>query len=163
MNPPSLTTRITPARIPQDLDIARTLFREYVAGLDVDLAYQGFEEELAALPGKYTTPTGQILLAWRSDEAVGCVALRPLTGGACEMKRLYVRPTARGEQLGRRLGESICQAAREAGYKRICLDTLKTMQAAHALYRSLGFSETEAYIFNPLEGAIYMALDLTVS
>jgi len=151
---------IRPARFPQDLDTVRALFREYADGLGVDLSFQGFEDELAALPGKYAPPAGRLLIAWRGEEPVGCVALRPLVDKDCEMKRLYVRPSARSEGLGRRLAEQACRDGREAGYARICLDTLATMQSAQALYRSLGFQEIAAYVFNPLPGTKYLARDL---
>jgi ribosomal protein S18 acetylase RimI-like enzyme len=153
-------TEIRLAEIPQDLEAVRSLFREYAASLNVDLCFQNFEAELAGLPGKYDLPQGRLLLAWSGTEALGCVALRPLKGVACEMKRLYVRPQARGEQLGRRLAERICEEARSAGYTRICLDTIPAMTAAIALYKSLGFKPIEPYIFNPVPGAIYLALEL---
>jgi len=144
----------------RDLDVLRSLFREYAESLSVDLGFQDFEAELAGLPGKYQPPAGRLLLAWTSAEPVGCVALRPLTGGDCEMKRLYVQPRVRGEQLGRSLAERICQEAREAGYSRICLDTLPTMSVAIKLYTTLGFKPIEPYIYNPIPGAIFLALDL---
>jgi ribosomal protein S18 acetylase RimI-like enzyme len=153
-------TEIRFAEVPQDLDLVRGLFREYVDGLGVDLYFQELDSELATLPGKYRPPAGRLLLAWREGQAVGCVALRPIDDATCEMKRLYVRPAARGEQLGRRLAERICQEAREAGYSRICLDTLPTMAPAQKLYRSLGFVPIEPYIFNPVPGTLFLALDL---
>jgi GNAT superfamily N-acetyltransferase len=156
-------TEIRHADLPQDLQAIRELFREYADGLGVDLAFQGFEAELAALPGKYAPPAGRILLAWKGTQAVGCVALRPLDAGTCEMKRLYVRPVARGEQLGRRLAESICQEAREAGYLQIRLDTLPTMASAQALYGLLGFVPIDPYVFNPISGTKFLALDLRAS
>ncbi len=148
------------ADIPRDLDVVRGLFQEYVDGLAVDLYFQELEKELTTLPGKYSPPAGRLLLAWRGDEPVGCIALRPIDAATCEMKRLYVRPEARGEQLGRRLAEQICEEARGAGYSRICLDTLPTMVSAQALYRSLGFVPIEPYIFNPVPGTRFLALDL---
>lgn len=148
------------SELPRDLDVVRSLFREYAQSLGVDLAFQGFEEEMASLPGKYASPAGRILLAWRGAEPMGCIALRPLTGKDCEMKRLYVRPTARGEQLGRRLAERICEEARAAGYARICLDTLPTMGAAQGLYHAMGFKSIEPYVFNPIVGTKYLALEL---
>jgi GNAT superfamily N-acetyltransferase len=152
--------QIRPAELPRDLDQVRGLFDEYAASLQIDLGFQNFDAEVASLPGKYAPPQGRLLLAWRGTEAVGCIAMRPLEGAACEMKRLYVRPQARGEQLGRRLAESIIDEARSAGYSRICLDTLPSMNTAIQLYRALGFKPIEPYVFNPVPGAIFLALDL---
>lgn len=152
---------IRPAQLPRELSDIRNLFREYVTGLDVDLEFQEFEAEIAGLPGKYATPRGRLLLAWSGMDAVGCVALRPLDETTCEMKRLYVRPQARGEQLGRRLAQRICDEARAVGYTRIFLDTLPTMASAQQLYRSLGFKPIEPYVFNPIAGTQFLALDLT--
>ena len=151
---------IRPARFPDDLEIVSTLFREYAASIGIDLAFQGFEEELAGLPGKYQPPSGRLLLASKDREMLGCVALRPLAGGDCEMKRLYVRPAARGSSLGRRLAERICSEARTAGYARICLDTLSTMTPALKLYASLGFRDIAPYVFNPITGARFLGLEL---
>ena len=154
---------IRAARFPEDLNEVRSLFDEYSASLGIDLSFQGFDVEVATLPGKYAAPDGRLLLAWRDAEAVGCVALRPLEGNSCEMKRLYVRPQARGQQLGRRLAERVCQDAREAGYSRICLDTLATMELAQQLYRSLGFEPIPPYVFNPVPGTQFLALDLSAA
>ena len=153
-------TEIRPALLPRDLDVVRGLFREYAASLGVDLGFQDFDAELAGLPGKYAPPAGRLLLAWHDGQPLGCVALRPLDADGCEMKRLYVRPQARGEGLGRQLAERICREARAAGYARICLDTLPAMAAAQSLYRDLGFVAVEPYVFNPIPGARFLALDL---
>lgn len=157
MNEPS---SIEPAQFPGHLEIVRTLFREYATGLGFDLDFQGFEGELALLPGKYAAPGGGLFLARRPAQWLGCVAFRPLKDGDCEMKRLYVRAAARGEKLGRRLAVHVCEAARGAGYRRICLDTIDTMREAIALYESLGFREIAPYVFNPIAGAKYFARDL---
>ena len=151
---------IRDADLPSELDLVRKLFREYAAGLPTDLSFQNFETELAELPGKYNPPKGRLLLAFRGTAAVGCVAMRPLQDGACEMKRLYVHPSVRGERLGRRLVDRICEEARFCGYSRICLDTLPTMTQAIQLYESLGFHRIESYVYNPVPGAIFLALEL---
>jgi ribosomal protein S18 acetylase RimI-like enzyme len=151
---------IHPANFPNDILLVQGLFREYADGLGVDLCFQGFEEELSTLPGKYQPPNGQLLIASGPDDAAGCVAMRPIDAQTCEMKRLYVRPQARGENIGRRLVERIIDDARRAGYARICLDTLPSMTTAQSLYRSLGFVATEPYVFNPIAGTIFMALNL---
>jgi GNAT superfamily N-acetyltransferase len=149
-------------RLPDDIQDVKRLFREYIAALGIDLSFQNFAEELDGLPGKYAPPDGQILIA--RDEAgcpVGCVAMRPLAEiGVCEMKRLYVRPEARGCDLGRRLAEAIIKRARDAGYSRMRLDTLSSMTAAQKLYASLGFQATNAYYDSPIPGTLYLALDL---
>lgn len=153
--------RIDNARFPEDLTDIQAIFREYAESLDIDLGFQDFESELAGLPGKFAAPDGQILLARRANQVVGCVAVRPLSGDACEMKRLYVRPAGRGEQLGRKLAVSICQLAREAGYRLMRLDTLSTMTAALRVYESLGFARIPPYTFNPFPDAVFMECDLT--
>ncbi|WP_346779138.1 GNAT family N-acetyltransferase [Burkholderia sp. Ac-20365] len=112
------------------------------------------------MPGKYASPDGVVLLAWRGHRLVGCVALRAFEFDICEMKRLYVRPEGRGEQLGRRLAQVVMQAAREAGYRKMRLDTLPTMQAAQRLYASLGFRPISAYVFNPVQGTRFLELEL---
>ena len=158
--PTAAPIAIDEAEFPRDLTAVRALFREYAAGVGVDLCFQGFDEEVATLPGRYAPPAGRLLVARRGAEAVGCVGLRALDQGACEMKRLYVRSDVRGQNLGRRLVERICDHARALRYTRLCLDTLPSMSAARILYRTLGFKPIEPYVFNPIAGAEYLALDL---
>src|SRR5688500_3323765 len=158
---------MSPARIdfrqadtPEFVATARDLFREYAAAIGTDLEYQGFATELAALPGPYAPPGGALLIALAGEEVAGCVALRPLDGSTGEMKRLYVRPAYRSWGLGKRLVESVVLAAREAGYRRLCLDTLPGMAAAQALYHRLGFIEIPPYNDRHLPGTRFYALEL---
>jgi ribosomal protein S18 acetylase RimI-like enzyme len=140
-----------------DIEQIRALFREYEQSLGVDLCFQGFEEELADLPGSYAPPRGRLLIALDdAGKAAGCVALRPLGDEMCEMKRLYVRPSARGKSAGRALTTRVIEEARAAGYRTMRLDTLPVMNEAHALYESLGFRRIAPYYPNPVPGAIYM-------
>jgi len=160
--PKPLDSHIVPVRSGENLAAAATLFRAYAGALDVDLAYQDFAAELAALPGKYAPPKGALLLARKADgAAAGCVALRPLAeDGICEMKRLYIAPEGRGAGLGRRLVEAIVAEARRIGYREMRLDTLPTMTEAIALYRSLGFEPTPAYYDCPIAGTLFLRLRL---
>jgi GNAT superfamily N-acetyltransferase len=157
---------IRAAATPADVAQARALFEEYAAWLAVDLCFQGFAEELATLPGAYAPPRGMLLLAGPPDPAVGCIALRPLAdtaaaaGATAEVKRLYVRPAARGTGLGRRLVQAVIDGARAIGYRELKLDTLARMAEAHALYANLGFRECAPYYHNPIPGAVYMSLTL---
>jgi GNAT superfamily N-acetyltransferase len=152
---------ITEVRSEMDLEEARKLFREYAAWLEIDLCFQNFEQELAQLPGDYAPPDGTLLLAWQNDEVAGCVALRRLDAGLCEMKRLFVREKFRGRGLGRYLIEAIIRKAREIGYRRMRLDTLPPkMNEAISLYRRFGFAEIEPYYNNPVPGAKFMELQL---
>ena len=143
-----------------DLLAARQLFMEYADWLGVDLCFQGFQQELDGLPGDYAPPDGQLLLAIEDDQAVGCVAMRKLGDGICEMKRLYVRPGHRGKGLGRKLAEAIIQEARGTGYQKMRLDSLTSLKEAAGLYRSLGFIEISPYRYNPLPDAVFMEIEL---
>lgn len=142
----------------------RSIFREYADGLQVDLCFQGFEAELAELPGDYSEPRGALLMALIDDKLAGCCALRPLDTvdypNACEMKRLYVRPAFRRSGVGRQLVEAILDCARQAGYDCVLLDTLNEMETARALYQDLGFEEIPPYYHSPIEGAHYLKVDL---
>jgi putative acetyltransferase len=154
---------IRDARMPSELLVARALFEEYAASLDVDLCFQNFAQELADLPGAYAGPRGCLLFADAGGAAVGCVALRSLDDcgpAVCEVKRLYVQTAARGGGLGRALAEAVIERARALGYRECRLDTLGTMTEARRLYASLGFHECAAYYRNPLQGVTYMQLAL---
>ena len=142
---------------------ARQLFIDYAERIGVDLCFQGFEAELAALPGEYAEPQGALRLARIGEQWAGCCALRPITSvdypNAAEMKRLYVRASFRGLWLGRRLAESVLDAARMIGYRSVLLDTLDDMEMARALYNELGFTEIPPYHHNPIPGARYLKVD----
>jgi ribosomal protein S18 acetylase RimI-like enzyme len=150
--------RIIEADDAASLVVARRLFQEYAGSLDVDLAFQGFAEELEALPGAYARPSGGLLLGFAGSEPAGCVAFRPLEPGVCEMKRLYVRPAARGAGWGRRLVERAVADARLAGYERMRLDTLPSMRGALTLYLAMGFREIAPYRHNPVAGTRFLEL-----
>ncbi|MDE3057627.1 MAG: GNAT family N-acetyltransferase [Bacteroidota bacterium] len=144
----------------EQMEIVRQLFREYEKELDEDLCFQGFEEELAGLPGKYAPPDGRLLLATSGEKICGCVALRKMSDNVCEMKRLFVRPEFRGSGTGRGLAVAIIREARAAGYRTMRLDTLQKLQPAIALYHSLGFKTVEPYYHSLLEGTVYMELEV---
>jgi ribosomal protein S18 acetylase RimI-like enzyme len=154
--------QIVPARDAADIADAARLFSDYAAGLGFDLGYQGFADELATLPGKYTPPLGALLLARLPDGvAAGCVALRPLDPPAtCEMKRLYVAPEGRGMGIGAALVSAVLDAARAAGYGEIRLDTNPAMASAVALYRRFGFRPIAPYCASPFVDAIFLRLKL---
>jgi ribosomal protein S18 acetylase RimI-like enzyme len=136
------------------------LFHEYALSLPFDLDFQDFESELAHIEQHYAPPKGRLYLARGEDAPAGCVALRYFDKGVCEMKRLYVRPAFRGRHVGRQLAQTVIEAAREIGYDYMRLDTVPAMRSANRLYTQLGFKAIDAYRFNPIEGAIYLELDL---
>lgn len=145
----------------EQIETTRQLFREYETWLDMDLCFQSFEEEMQNLPGKYSRPDGRLYLANIDGQPVGCIALRKIGDGICEMKRLYLRDAARGHGLGKELIEKIIADARELGYAKMRLDTYPPkMGKAVSLYESHGFRAIDAYYDNPHEGVLYMELDL---
>lgn len=151
---------IRPAEFPAERDAVIEIFREYVKSPTVSLDFQDYEAEFAELPGKYAAPHGCLLLARDGDQVLGCAALRRVDDSRCEMKRVYVRPAARGRQIGRMLVEAIIHEARRAGHARICLDVLPEFTAARRLYEALGFAPAEPVSFNPVPGTSFLALDL---
>lgn len=143
-----------------DFEQAKSLFREYADSLGIDLSFQGFENELQIIDQQYNLPTGALLLAFKDDLPAGCAGIRRIDDETAELKRMYVQDRCKGQGIGVYLLEWSLQKARELGYKKIRLDTLKDMTKAQALYRSFGFYEIDPYRFNPLEGAIYMEREL---
>lgn len=146
---------------PADLSAVRALFEEYAAWLEVDLCFQGFSDELASLPGKYAPPDGRLYLATIDAQPAGCIALKRLDEKTAEVKRLYVRPDFRGRGLGLSLARRVIEDARSIGYRSLVLDTLERMSSARKIYKALGFRRITPYYVNPLEGVVYMRLDLS--
>ena len=155
-------TEIFQAKSQVQIDAARTLFREYEVWLGLDLCFQGFEDELRSLPGKYAQPDGRLFLAYSDKDLAGCIAMRKLEDGVCEMKRLFVRDAFRGRKIGNELIGKIIEEARDAGYRKMRLDTYpEKMGKAVDLYNSYGFRERAQYYDNPHNGVLFMELDLT--
>lgn len=158
---PSPSFAIQPVRSPEDLNAVIALFYAYADFLGVNLTYQKFEAEMASMPGHYAPPKGELLLARGADgTALGCVGLRPLADGTCEMKRLYVTPEARGLKLGQALADAIVIEARRIGYPEMRLDTLPKLKAAIALYQKMGFRRVAAYYDTPIVGTMFFSLKL---
>jgi ribosomal protein S18 acetylase RimI-like enzyme len=155
--------RIVDGHAPPLVDVARRLFEEYSQGVGVDLCFQNFEKELAGLPGDYSPPAGALLVGFARADALGCVALHPWSDDVAEMKRLFVRPAGRGSGLGRALTLEVIARAKVAGYRRLRLDTLPSMQTAISLYRSLDFREIPPYRENPVPGSLFFELDLATA
>lgn len=149
------------AQSADEIEIVRSLMREYQQRLGVDLSFQGFDNELDALPGSYAPPTGRLLLAWHENTAVGCVALQRINSSRAEMKRLYVPPSARGLGVGRKLVEQLLAEAQTIGYSEVVLDTLPNMGEAQRLYQQFGFREIEPYRPNPIAGTRYLGKTLS--
>ncbi len=155
-------TAFTEAAEPADFAAARGLFQEYAEQLAVDLCFQGFDAELDQLASMYVPPSGSLILVQSGAGPIGCGAIRRFRGDACEMKRLYIRPQARGRGLGRAIAERLVSRAKALGYARMYLDTLIDMRPAREIYSSLGFRQTAPYYDNPLRDAVYMELDLSI-
>jgi ribosomal protein S18 acetylase RimI-like enzyme len=157
---------ITP-NSPQEFDALRSIFQDYANEIKIDLCFQGFAAELAALPGDYAPPRGTLLMALADQALAGCCALRPLDAvdypNACEMKRLYVRQAYRSTGIGRRLVEAMLEFASLAAYDCVLLDTLDDMESARALYQDLGFEEIPPYYHNPVAGAHYLMAKLNAA
>lgn len=154
------SVRVIGAGDTAELEQVRQYFRNYAAWLGVDLSYQNFDEEMASLPGRYTEPQGRLFYAEHEGKGAGCVGIRQLDEGVCELKRLYVDPTCRGLGVGRLLALAAIRAARRIGYRKIMIDTLPAMRIAVRLYRELGFQEAPAYYQTAIEGTQFLALDL---
>jgi len=153
---------LIPATTPEQIETIRLLFVEYQQWLNFSLCFQGFDQELATLPGKYSPPNGRLYLAEYDGAIAGCIALRPIEDGICEMKRLFVREEFRGKGLGKILTEKILAEAKVLGYHTMRLDTLQRMQTARSLYKKLGFTVIPPYYNNPMDEVVYMEKKLSL-
>ena len=151
---------ILQAETGKNLELTRDIFKKYAASLDFDLGFQDFEEELSDLPGQYASPLGRLLVAMYGDRHAGCIGLRKISHGICEMKRLYVKPQYRGLGIGRALAETVIEEARQIKYARMRLDTVPSMEKARVLYVSLGFKKIRPYRYNPIQGSEFMELSI---
>ncbi|MBN9696541.1 MAG: carbonate dehydratase [Zoogloea sp.] len=156
----AVTLRVLGSDDHAEIEHVRQFFRNYAGWLGVDLGYQNFSEEMASLPGAYSAPAGRLFFAEVDGRPAGCIGIRPATDGVCEMKRLYVEPELRGNGVGRELALAAIKAAKALGYRKMMLDTLPAMRIAVKLYRELGFKEAPAYYPTPIEGTMFLALDL---
>lgn len=156
----AVTLRVLGSDDHAEIEHVRQFFRNYAGWLGVDLGYQNFFEEMASLPGAYSAPAGRLFFAEMDGRPAGCIGIRPTTDGVCEMKRLYVEPELRGNGVGRELALAAIKAAKALGYRKMMLDTLPAMRIAVKLYRELGFKEAPAYYPTPIEGTMFLALDL---
>ncbi len=152
--------KIIQAATIESVEAVKTLIRDYAESLEFDLDFQNFDQEMDDFPGQYALAKGRLYLAMNENQPAGCVALRDLGDGICEMKRLYVKPDYRGRKIGRLLAQTAIQAAGELGYERMRLDTIPSMKPANVLYKALGFKEIAPYRFNPIEGAAFFELNL---
>lgn len=152
--------KLAEAKSKQEIELVRSLFREYADSLGIDLCFQDFEQELAGLPGDYAPPAGRLYLAYQDQQPAACVGLRKIGEGICEMKRLYVRPLYRGQGIGRQLVLTLVKDARALGYSRMRLDMLPSMKRALELYKTIGFKPIDPYRSNPVPGAMFLELNL---
>ena len=156
----NIIIEIIEAKTNELISETKELFQEYASTLGFDLDFQDFKKEMEGFPDHYSTPDGCLYLACYGKQRIGCVGLRYFEKGICEIKRLYIRPEFRGMKAGRMLAEAAIKAARDIGYEYIRLDTLQSMESANSMYKSLGFYDIEPYRHNPIDGAMYMELDL---
>ena len=152
--------KIVEANTNEFVENAKELIREYAQSLEFDLGFQDFDKEMENFPGQYASPRGCLYVALDANQPIGCVALRDLGHGVCEMKRLYVKPSFRGQKVGKLLTEVVIKAARDMGYDYIRLDTVPSMKHANLLYNAMGFKQIAPYRFNPIEGATFFELNL---
>ena len=152
--------KITEANTKEFVERAKELIREYAQSLEFDLKFQDFDKEMENFPGQYAPPMGCLYIAMDENQPIGCVALRDLGQGICEMKRLYVKPLFRGQKVGKLLAEIVIKAAKNMGYDYMRLDTVPSMKQANTLYNALGFKQIVPYRFNPIEGATFFELNL---
>lgn len=148
------------AQTSEDFQIAKALFEEYAAALNVDLCFQGFDEELKTIHVQYNLPKGCLILVYEKEKVIGCAAIRVYKDQSCELKRMYLKPECRGKNIGKELLQFMFSKAKELGYSKMLLDTLPQMQTALHLYKQFGFVQIESYRFNPVEGTVYMEKQL---
>ena len=152
--------KIVEANTKEFVEKTKELIREYAQSLEFDLGFQDFDKEMETFPGQYAFPRGCLYIALDANQPIGCVALRDLGDGICEMKRLYVIPNYRGQKVGKLLAEVVIKAAKDMGYDYMRLDTIPSMKHANMLYSALGFKQITPYRFNPIEGATFFELNL---